>query len=385
MKNKQFLSLVLLLGLMILMSACGGRGEEAPETAEATATTETTTAAADEDAASAEVTCPDPSMIDVPHGAVWEMRGGTDTCVLTLNVDEAQVATGGYDAVAGLDCSIPADLRIPDSAFWYVADSHCGLGIGLKAEEAVNEEVAPAAEEETPVEEVAPVVADEVEEPAAPADEEEAPYVDPLVEQFPVVLDQLFGDDGKDLGLVIVPSNDDWLNPLDANVVTPIDEDGGVLGWSTGYYWGTFGPYNDGNGEELCRFAGPWGGPTAEPNYTYWVFGVNHTTDVGAFQLSGDHYPGGSVSVSSGHPTMQDFANELRRAVGHNSGTNDAVSPAPRIGIFIVDAESCDVIHVQVTYLGDDVWEWSEVQTGTLPLVGEWLKNTDATVFDVLD
>lgn len=206
-----------------------------------------------------------------------------------------------------------------------------------------------------------------------------------IMSSFPLALNSQFGNDGRDLLLVTAQANDGPDNPYEPAAVYPIDEmkgnNSGTISFSTGYIFGTVGQINDGG--DVYRFAGPWGGPESRANYTYMVVASNHTTDVGAFQFGLDHYPSGSVAVSSGSPTQLQFAQNIWDAVNHTSGVNDPTQPNPTIGLFLVNAEDGTFRYLELTYspMTSD-WEWTRPVSGQLPLVEDW---NGESVFDVLE
>lgn len=226
-----------------------------------------------------------------------------------------------------------------------------------------------------------PIVIDE----ATPAPEPVNPVLSEIVSSYPLALINQFGTDGRDLLLVTSQSNETPDNPLEPAAVYPIDEmkgtNTGRISFSTGYLFGTVGMINDGG--PIFRFAGPWGGPESRANYTYMIVASNHTTDVGAYQFALDHYPSGSVAVSSGSPSQMQFAQNLWDAVNHTSGVNDPTQPNPIVGLFIVDAEEGTFRYLELTYFPmTGKWEWTRPVSGQLPLVEEW---NNESVFDVLE
>ena len=216
-------------------------------------------------------------------------------------------------------------------------------------------------------------VAETADEPAVEAEEDVSE--DALVAQFPTELNVLFGDGSTDLGLIIVPDTSNGHRPNMERgfqfpqypaVVQPVDEDG-MLCASAGYAGITVGPINDKNGP-IYRAEIGW-----EENVTHWICTQDHSTDIGAHQTAWDHYAASNVSVISGFPTPQQFAQNLRIAVNHDSGINDEVDPAPVVRVHIINSETGERTMLDITYNGGDSWSFGNPVTDQLPTIEEWL------------
>ena len=211
-----------------------------------------------------------------------------------------------------------------------------------------------------------------------------------IIASYPRLLESKFiANEGealqpRDLGTVNIPDNGSPDRPESPKAIYAVDE-GGATMMATGYAFATINSSVYKDGKDAFRLAAPWGGVDNKANHTYHLYFYNHLDDGGAAQVGLDHYPAGSVSVTSLSPDNNekydrtpklfnsvDMALNIYESVQHSSGHTDEIQPPATVDLAFVDVDSgsVQVFTAEVPEADFSKISWIESQ-GQLPTVSE--------------